>query len=58
MQGSVAEGRNINFIYRDTLKIELIGIIFIQGLEKVNIIFQQDNNLRYTSRYIKHWLLT
>lgn len=44
------------FVYSDILEIELIGTIYIQGLEEI-VIFQDDTNLEHSSHYVKDWLL-
>ena len=44
------------YIYREILERELIHTLYVYNLDPTNLIFQQDNDPKYTSKNVGCWL--
>ena len=51
------EGNMNKHVYCEILEMELMNTIHMHDLGEENIIFQYNNNPKYTSKYVKEWLL-
>ena len=49
------EGRMDGSLYEEILRDELMGMVEYYGMDKEELIFQQDNDTKHTSQHARNW---
>ena len=52
------EGRIDQYMYGEILEQELIHTLHAYNLDPANLIFQQDNDSKHTSKSVRRWLIS